>query len=211
MSNQPTLPPQIPGAPDQQDIRNARDRLQPRPSAEALKEVSEITAAKNPANGDTATAFGVTRENRIAMNTPERKLEVPEIEGFHLHWFLEDNIPKAINAGYEFVRPEEVPTADRSIGGRTEGSTSEDIGGDRISQVGGRDAAGQPVQLVLMKIRKEWYFDDQRVIAERNKQIVNQIFRRKQAMKSPGESPADYDKRYTKEAVIDMSNGRFRR
>lgn len=169
-----------------------------------------ITEQNNPAT-PAVTAFGITQETRISMNAPDRRLEVPPIPGWHLHWFADTNIPKAIQAGYEFVDPAEVPARDRSIGGRPPGTKSEDLGGARISQIGGTDAAGRLVHAVLMKVREDWYFDDQRKIAERNLLILNQIFRKKAPIRAEGESQADYAQRYVREAVIDMSNGRFRK
>ena len=60
-----------------------------------------------------------------------------------------------------------------------------------------------------MKIRQEWYHDEQRILAERNYSILVQIFRHKLPIRAEGEKHSDYDKRYTREAVIDMSAGRF--
>ena len=142
---------------------------------------------------------------------PPAKLEVPPIPGYHLHWFLERNLAKAIAGWYEYVDPKDVPTLNGSIGGRTEGSKSEDLGGSQVSQIAGVNEQGQPEKLILMKIRQEWYFEEQRKIAERNLSIIKQIFNKKTPIMAPEESQADYNQRYTREAVIDMSNGRFRK
>lgn len=170
----------------------------------------EVTEANNPANSH-EERMKRERGPRLSLNAPTRRLEVPPIPGYHLHWFLERNIPKALQGWYEFVTPEEAPTVDRSIGGRTAGNTSEDLGGSRVSQVGGVNEQGQPEQLVLMKIREEWYYAEQRKIAERNLLIIQQIFHKKAPVMAPEESSSDYKMRYTKEAVIDLSMGRFKK
>jgi len=209
----PPLPPVPPGAVEQIPDITVADRMRASEGAKSQEERSlaqGITEASNPAN-DSVTAFGVSRESRVAINVPDRRLEVPEIEGYHLHWFLETNIHKAKKAGYEFVGPAEAPEADRTIGGRSPGSHGESLGGDLVTQIGGTDKDGQPVQLVLMKIRQEWYLDDQRRIAQRNRAVLDQIFRKKQPLREPGESETDFAQRYTREAAFDMSNGRFRK
>lgn len=207
--NLPQPPPAPKGfvAPDM----GKRDPLKPIQTARTAEEkaTAEITPENNPAGGHREKMLA-ERGARIAMNAPSRRLEVPPIEGYHLHWFLERNIPKALAAWYEFVTPDEAPTVDRSIGGRTAGHTSEDLGGSRISQIGGTNEMGQPEQLVLMKIKQEYFFEDQRRIAERNLSIISQIFNKKTPVMAPQENEKDYSLRYTREAVIDMSNGRFK-
>ena len=136
---------------------------------------------------------------------------MPPLPGYHLHWFLERNIPEALRGWYEFVTPEEMPTLDTSIGGRTKGATSDDLGGGRLSVISGQDEQGKPQQLVLMKIRQEWFFDSQRKIAERNLSVVQQIFHKKAPILEPGEKQADAQMRYTKEAILDLSLGRFKK
>lgn len=189
------------------------DREKARPS-DGPKSQEEKVAAQSIGedNNPAGNAYGVTRENRIPINVPELRLNTPRIEGFHLHWFLDRNISRALQAGYQFVGLGEVPTMDRSIGGRAIGTQSgEDLGGARISQIAGTAQDGTPEQLTLMKIPLDWYFDDQRAIAERNLSVLKQVFGRKLAIKEPGESEKDYNTRYTREAILDMSNGRFRK
>ena len=179
----------------------------PTPSPEAKAEM--LQPISSPADGHTEQMLR-ERGPRMSLNAPTRRLECPPLPGYHLHWFLERNIPRALAGWYEFVTPEEMPTVDRSIGGRTKGNTSEDLGGSRVAQIGGMNEKGEPEQLVLMKIRLEWYFEEQRKIAERNLAIIRQIFNKRTPIMAPEESKADYGMRYTKEAVIDMSNGRAR-
>jgi|SRR5580765_386225 len=207
----PPLPPAPKGAVTALDVNLA----QKAPASPATKGAEEKQAEQISENNNPADSYAekMLRERgpRMSLNAPTRRLEVPPLPGYHMHWFLERNIPRALAGWYEFVTPEEVPTVDRSIGGRTAGNTTEDLGGARVSQIGGTNEMGQPEQLVLMKIRLEWYFAEQRKIAERNLSIIQQIFHKKAPIMAPEESQADYSQRYTREAVIDMSNGRFRK
>jgi len=208
------MPPEPKGVVTALDI-SAAQGFGPAEKPSGLKSQEETAAAEiskdnNPAN-DHEQRMLRERGPRLSLNAPVPRLEVPPIPGYHLHWFLERNIPKALAGWYEFVTPKEAPTVDRSIGGRTAGTTSEDLGGARVAQVGGTNEQGLPEQLVLMKIRQEYYFDEQRKIAERNLSVIKQIFHKKAPIMAPDESKSDYSKRYTREAVIDMSNGRFNR
>lgn len=190
----------------------ARGPLPPAPnhirSAEE-KGAGGITAANNPANDHEARMLA-ERGPRLSLNAPQLNLSVPAIEGYHLHWFLETNVPLALRGWYEYVSPGEVTIPDKNIGGRPAGTESEDLGGNRVTQINkGPGADGRPIQFVLMKVRQEYYFDEQRILAERNYSILQQIFRAKMPIRAPNEKQGDFDKRYTKEAVIDMSSGRF--
>lgn len=225
-SGLPQPPPLPAGVVNALDIAAAQG---PAPREDAMPRLSEvprsqeemaaghsITAENNPSVGgesleETRKRMLVDRGARLSLNAPNRRLEVPPIEGYHQHWFAEYNVHLALAAWYEFVSPKEQPIVDRSIGGRSPGNTSEDLGGNQVRQIGGMGNNGQPVHLVLMKIRQEFYFDEQRKIAERNLSIINQIFHRKAPLRAPDEKLVDYDQRYTREAVIDMSNGRFRK
>lgn len=181
------------------------------------KSMEERQAGKvkaNPAESieDARARMVAERGERLSLNAPSLNLAVPSIEGYHMHWFLETNVPLALRGWYEFVKPGEVEIPDKNIGGRPEGLETEELGGARVTQINkGPGADGRPIQFVLMKIRQEWYFDEQRKIAERNYSILVQIFRHKLPIKSPDELQLDYDKRYVREAVIDMSAGRFRK
>jgi|SRR6185312_13050743 len=214
----PPEPPAPPGLITPLDMGNAappRVHSMPdqAPKSQEEKQASRsITPENNPAETfDQAFQRLLTeRGERISMNTPTRKLEVPPIEGYHLHWFAESNIPGALRAWYEFVRPSEMPTMDRLIGGRSPDSSSTDLGQSQISLIGGTGPTGRPEALVLMKVRKEFYFQDQRKIAQRNLLVLQQIFHKKAPLRAEGESEGDYNMRYTREAIFDMSNGRFR-
>ena len=86
------------------------------------------------------------------MSVPLRKLEVPEIPGYHLHWVKEANLGRALAAYYEFVEDHEVPINQRCPGTDTEISGNTDLG-SRISIAAGQGADGKPERLLFDETR----------------------------------------------------------
>lgn len=105
---------------------------------------------------------------RIPMSAPQAKLATPSIPGFHLHWLndIPGRINQAIAAGYEFVEPDETFVNPRNPGSDSAASGSSDMG-SRISVVVGSDDKGNEIRAYLMKIREEWYKEDQRAAQSR--------------------------------------------
>lgn len=109
-----------------------------------------------------------TRRNRGAFNGTRGKLQVGHlIQGYHLYFFNDEpgRIQAALDAGWEFVSPEEVGFASTNVTNR-----NTDLGNSRVSVVGGRNDQGQAVAQVLMKIKQEWWEEDQNDIQRRNDQ-----------------------------------------
>lgn len=107
------------------------------------------------------------RRNRGAFNGTRGKLQVGhQIPGYHLYFFNDEpgRIQAALDAGWEFVSPEEVGYASTNVTNR-----NVDLGA-RVSVVGGKNDQGQSVQQVLLKIRQEWWEEDQADIQRRNDQ-----------------------------------------
>lgn len=127
---------------------------------------------ENPANTTGRTSG---ERQRIPMSVPVQKLSVPEIPGFHLHWMRGDRarIQQALRGGYEFVAPSEVDILNAGIGTSTAISGNTDMG-DRVSVASGDDISddGQTGRLYLMKIRLDWYVEDQKHLEARNEQIA---------------------------------------
>ena len=91
----------------------------------------------------------VTREERVPLGLPQLQLQVPfVIEGYHLHWVNDDGarLVQAQAGGYEFVSPAEVGWAGRD---------------ETISKPVGKKENGDALVAYLMKIRQEWYDEDQ--------------------------------------------------
>src|SRR6266436_6409843 len=99
----PPMPPEPKGVVTALDISAAQGfggAEAPKPSGSSLKSQEETAAAEiskdnNPAN-DHEQRMLKERGPRLSLNAPVPRLEVPPIPGYHLHWFLERNIPKAL-------------------------------------------------------------------------------------------------------------------
>lgn len=93
------------------------------------------------------------RETRVPLGVPRAKLGAPEIPGFHLHWLNDEpgRIPAAIDGGYEHVHEKELKGE----------ANSADLG-EKVSRIVGRNEDGSPLKAYLMKIKLEWYQEDQK-------------------------------------------------
>ncbi len=153
----------------------------------------------NPAN---APAKRVTEATRIPMSVPQLRLEVPEVPGYHLHWFLGTNVPRAVKAGYEFVEDDEVEVNNSGVADSKSDSGSTDMG-SRISQLAGglTPASAEPQRLYLMKLRSEWRTKDVQALEAVNEKIASAL-RGGQvpagASGAPEEGPRDRASRYLK-------------
>ena len=132
---------------------------------------------------------------RIPLSIPQRKLEVPEIEGFSLYWFLESRVARAIQGGYVFVDDNEVSLNQHGIATSSELSGNNDMG-TRVSVLSGQGADGKPESLVLMKIKREWWEEDQKALKDRNDDIARTI--RTGGVGKDKEAPEDVGHRYVK-------------
>lgn len=97
------------------------------------------------------------RSSRTPLGRGRQKLSVPEISGFVLRW-INDNGGRLLQAeegGYAFVTKAEIGHVGESV---EDGNT--DIG-NRVSKVVGKTESGSPMRAYLMKIKKEWYQEDQ--------------------------------------------------
>jgi len=88
------------------------------------------------------------------LSLPKGKLNARELPGFHLCWVDEPKMHEFLDADYEFVNASDYGAAEESDGGDT-----------RIKRVHGRNEAGG-VYSYLMKIKEEWYQEDQAIIQE---------------------------------------------
>ena len=128
----------------------------------------------------------VAARARIPMSVPRRKFQVPDLPGYHCHWFLEENIYLAQQAFYEFVRIDEMPIHQFNPATSTDVSGSLDMG-DKVCIVGNKiGAMGKPEMQYLMKLRIEYWDSDRKKLEELNAAKLGGIFR--------GESIAAGDK-----------------
>lgn len=130
----------------------------------------------NPINPSNRSA--APERKRIPMAVPVQKLSVPDIPGYHLHWFqgTPDRLERALQGGYEFVEETETSVNDAGLGGTSTRTGNTDMG-SRVSVVAGSEIGkdGQPIRLVLMKIKQEWYEEDQKLVEERNQATIDSL------------------------------------
>lgn len=136
---------------------------------------------------------------RIPMSVPQQKLAVPEIPGYHLHWMLgtEARLARARQGGYTFVEDHEVGVLSHGLANDSLGSGSTDMG-SRVSVVAGgdTDAGGQAVRLILMKIKQEWWEEDQKNLEKSSDALVAALRAGQIGVGEGGELPEDQKHRY---------------
>ena len=105
---------------------------------------------------------------RVPFGAHRTKLQVPPIKGFVLRWINDvDGRPeRAIEGGYTYVDPSEVPA---KIGQGQLHQDNTDIN-SKVSKVVSREN-NKPVRAYLMKIKEEWYKEDQVTKEKVNQQV----------------------------------------
>lgn len=109
---------------------------------------------------------------RNVFNGTEGKLTVEHtIEGYHLHIFNDTpgRIQHALDGGYEFVHPEEIGSVKENVTSR-----NTDVG-DKVRFLVNPNAADGEQYGYLMKIKQEWYEEDQLVLQDKNNLIDDAI------------------------------------
>lgn len=148
-----------------------------------------------------ASKSGSADRKRIPMSVPVQRLEVPDMPGFHLHWFLSspERLQRAIDGGYEFVDERELKINNVSLGGTSTASGNTDMG-SRVSVVSGQEVGkdGQPTRLVLMKLKQEWWDEDQKLVEARNTKVRDALLGG--MVGSENDAPGDSQHRYVDKA-----------
>jgi hypothetical protein len=113
-----------------------------------------------------------SERRRNVFNGTEGKLTIThQIEGYHLHIFNDSpgRVQQALDGGYVFVTPDE-------IGGVKENVVSRNTDlGDKVRFLVGRDETGEALYAYLMKIRQEWFDEDQNIMQEKNNLVDDAI------------------------------------
>ena len=129
---------------------------------------------ENPPKASTVADKPVRTERvRNVFNGTQLKLSVNQtIPGYHLHVFTDQGqwIQEAIKGGYEFVSPAEVGGVSENVVSR-----NGDLGEERIRYLVNPRAEGSEQYGYLMKIREEWFLEDQKELQEKNNQIDRAI------------------------------------
>lgn len=155
----------------------------------------------NPAEAFGAEAVPVEQRRRVSMSLPRLKLQIPDgcLMDYHVEWFkgTQDDINAALQGGYEFVTPDEIHLNNVSLAGDVLQSGNTDLG-NRVS-VAASTSSGmvdQGLRLYLMKLRKEWYEEDQKILAERQLNIANTLVGGRLRGEGSRETQADMGMRY---------------
>lgn len=141
------------------------------PIAARAAELAAQMQKSNPANPPERAP-----RQRIPMALPTLKLSVPEVPGYVLHWFrgTAQRIKQATDAGYEFVDRGEVEVNGIGLANSYDADGNIDLG-SRVSVSAGAEGAEGDTRLYLMKIRKEFWEQDELAVAERHEQIASQL------------------------------------
>ena len=130
--------------------------------------MARIEERKAAVSSPTPATDGTTRKKRNVFNGTEAKISVQtQIEGYHLHVFTDTGgrIQMALDSGYEFVKPDEVGGVSENVVSR-----NGDLG-ERIRYLVNPRADGSQQYGYLMKIRQEWYEEDQAELQAKNNLI----------------------------------------
>jgi len=152
----------------------------------------------NPA---TSPESSPAERKRVPMSVPVQRLEAPDMPGYHLHWFVgtPERLQRAQDGGYEFVDERELKLNSVSLGGDSIQSGNTDMG-SRVSVVSGQEIGrdGQPMRLVLMKIKQEWWEEDQQLVEDRNEKVAAAL--RGGLLGASKDAPGDINFRYIDKA-----------
>lgn len=133
---------------------------------------------------------------RNVFNGTEGKLKVSkQIPGYHLYIFNDEpgRIDSALESGYEFVHPDEIGHVGDNVVSRNTDIT------DKVRFLVGRSATGGPLYGYLMKIKQEWWDEDQAAIQDRNNKVDAAV----KGGKAPGVNPEGF---YVPEGGIKLTS-----
>lgn len=159
---------------------------------------AEAAAKMAKSNPGVAPGKPVAERKRIPLSVPQRKLEVPEIPGYHLRWLrgTPARLAQAQNAGFEFVSEDEISLNNVALGGDATKAGNSDMG-SRVSVIegGDTDGQGQAVRMYLMKQKIEYKQEDDALIQARNDSVrdalVGQLGSGTIGMTGEGRPPED--------------------
>lgn len=144
-----------------------------------------------------------TRQRGVFNGTRQRLSVIGDIPGFVTYWFndQEGRLERAQLGGWEFVTEQDGV----SVPGGNSGVQTEDLGSRFRVVVGAKDNS-EPLYGYLMKLRKEWYEEDQEDIQKEN-------HRRMQALiTEDGAGGGDIENKYIpngRKKALGMASGTF--
>tara|TARA_R110000868_G_scaffold198249_1_gene444567 strand:+ start:1291 stop:1800 length:510 start_codon:yes stop_codon:yes gene_type:complete len=148
------------------------------------------------------------------MTSATMRLEVPERDGYHRHWFrgTGERLARAQQAGYTFVNPADTQVNNFDLGGDSNDSGNTDLG-SRVSIVSGDelDNSGQPGRMYLMECPEHLYDYSQKILEERNESVAEALRGGKLGTGYDGETGTDSQNRYVKGKSPDLFTPRKNR
>lgn len=154
---------------------------------------------QNPANEPLTLPKGYK-----PMSTGTLRLEVPQKDGWHMHWFrgTPARIARAQQAGYTFVDPSEVDTNNFDIAGDSKESGSTDLG-SRVSVAAGDYAEnGQTSRMYLMKCPQQLFEHAQGILEKQIDTIAESLRGGTIGKGASGETQRDVSLRYLKDGKV---------
>lgn len=158
---------------------------------------------------ETPSNIASSNRKRIPMSVARQRLqlEVNAVPGHVLHWALESNLHQFLEAGYELVGRHEVVVNARNVGYDPAASGNQDLGSN-VRVLAGVGESGSPEYHILVKIKEEFYREDQKLIAERNSSVLSAVFRGEKIISSDSE---DNSQRYVDKERTKVSGPLFQR
>lgn len=175
-----------------------------------MSEQLDLSKLNNPAN---VPQKAKVERQRIPMSMPLQKLAVPDIPGYHLHWMLgtPGRISQALRAGYEFVDGDDVDVTNTGLANDASSSGNSDLG-SRISVLAGLDSGETGEQrLYLMKLKEEYWQEDQKLVENRNEQIAAALRGGEDVAENPNGSDNRYIPDAQKKTVAELFTPKSRR
>lgn len=122
-------------------------------------ERQDMSKDRSPRRGRPPNREAEGRNRRVPMGVAVLKLDVPQAvnDPEHVYRWINDKpgrIQRARTGGWEFV---EDPGMQVGTGSETRNSQQD----SRVSQVVGKNENGTPLVAFLMRIKREWYHEDQ--------------------------------------------------
>lgn len=143
------------------------------------------------------------------FTSPQMRLETPQREGYHRHWFrgTPERIARAQQAGYSFVDPEDIGDNlnNMDLAGDPDAGGSTDMG-SRVSVISGGvdEDSKQPGRLYLMECPLEYYEYAQSLLQEKNDSIAAALRGGTIGKGENGETYIDQEARYSKKKAPDL-------
>ena len=136
------------------------------------------------------TPFSASRK-RLAVRFLDKDFE----KKYFARWFNDQDgrVERAEEAGYEFVQTTELAAQRKGVAqvGESDVTSGNTDIGSKVSRVVGRTNENAPIRAFLMKLRREWYDEDQKLKEQQNRLVDDAI----RAGKAGG---ADIENKYGK-------------